>query len=404
MQAALDALPRQIALLDVVDGGDGPGPQLRLAWVNARVLELTGLRLDQVVGRRLRDVFPAVGAHLAGHYLEVARTGRSYSTVVDPFDGRYVQGAMQITAVAWMAGGVLVEVEDVTDRRRAEAALAASQRRLELAQEMAGIAVWSLDVTGGEFIWSPRLRRLLGATDDQQPSFELMLHRIHPDDRDACRGAYRHLVATGEPLALEHRIVAGDGGPRWVRAWALAEHDQRGRLQRVEGSMQEITEQRHREAALLREVRLDPLTGLANRRGWALSAPAAAAAALDRGRPVAVAMIDIDHFKAVNDTGGHQAGDRLLVACAAAWRKVVRDGDVLARVGGEEFALLLAGCDPLEAGRTVERLRVATPAPATVSIGVTGWGPGDDLVSTVGRADRGLYMAKAAGRDRVVRA
>jgi diguanylate cyclase (GGDEF)-like protein len=144
----------------------------------------------------------------------------------------------------------------------------------------------------------------------------------------------------------------------------------------------------------------DALTGAPNRRAWDAHLDHASRAAA--GRPFAVAMLDLDHFKAFNDAHGHQAGDRLLKEAAAAWRAALRPGDVLARYGGEEFALLLHDCDLRLAQAITERLRAATPGRETCSAGVARWDGAESVDALVGRADRALYAAKAAGRDRTV--
>ncbi len=167
------------------------------------------------------------------------------------------------------------------------------------------------------------------------------------------------------------------------------------------------------EAELAAAVRRDPLTGLPNRTGFAEAATVALAAAARDGRPVAGAMLDIDFFKAINDGWGHGAGDEVLRDVAAAMRAVLRPGDVLARVGGEEFALLLPGVDVKGAAPLLERLRAAAttvPHPGaprqrvTLSAGVAvveGTGLAA-LESALRTADGALYAAKAAGRNRVM--
>jgi len=167
------------------------------------------------------------------------------------------------------------------------------------------------------------------------------------------------------------------------------------------------------EAELAAAVRRDPLTLLPNRTGFAEEATVALAAAALDGRPVAGAMLDIDFFKAINDGWGHGAGDVVLRDVAAAMRAMLRPGDVLARVGGEEFALLLPGVDVKGAEPLLERLRAAAaavPHPGapgqrvTLSAGVAAvQGTGlAALESGLRNADGALYAAKAAGRNRVM--
>jgi diguanylate cyclase (GGDEF)-like protein/PAS domain S-box-containing protein len=149
-------------------------------------------------------------------------------------------------------------------------------------------------------------------------------------------------------------------------------------------------------------TRTDELTGLPNRRAWDELLVHELAVAERHDKPVSVAMLDLDFFKRYNDEYGHLAGDRLLRAAAAAWQATLRATDVLARWGGEEFALLLPGCDGPGAAILIDRLRGMLPDGVTFSAGVAtsdGTTPPRTLIDT---ADQALYQAKAGGRDRVV--
>ncbi len=140
----------------------------------------------------------------------------------------------------------------------------------------------------------------------------------------------------------------------------------------------------------------DPLTGLPNRRAW----DARLAQAVGDGQQFAVAMLDLDHFKRFNDTHGHPAGDLLLKETAAAWRDQLRAGDLLARLGGEEFGLLLFDCELECAGDVTERLRGLVASAQTCSVGLTLRRPEEPVETVLARADRALYDAKSSGRDR----
>ncbi|MGD9797495.1 MAG: diguanylate cyclase, partial [Acidimicrobiia bacterium] len=154
------------------------------------------------------------------------------------------------------------------------------------------------------------------------------------------------------------------------------------------------------DAATLTELsELDPLTALANRRVWDRELPRAVEAARRHGRVLAVALVDLDLFKHLNDTKGHAEGDRVLRSAARNWSRQLRSGDLLARIGGEEFGVLLPGADESTAMEVVERIRAACPRPMTCSAGVAVLQAGETARDVVARADGSLYLAKARGRD-----
>jgi diguanylate cyclase (GGDEF)-like protein len=155
---------------------------------------------------------------------------------------------------------------------------------------------------------------------------------------------------------------------------------------------------------LERAARTDDLTGLLNRRAWDEQLQHEIAGAGRSAGRLCVAMIDLDRFKEFNDRSGHQAGDRLLKEAAARWQERIRGTDLLARYGGDEFALALPNCDLEEAVALLEKLRDATPEDERSSAGVVLWDGRESASALLLRADRALYKAKQAGRDRVVHA
>lgn len=162
-------------------------------------------------------------------------------------------------------------------------------------------------------------------------------------------------------------------------------------------------------ARLAEMAMTDPLTGLANHRAFHTALFSEVERARRHGRPLSLAMIDVDHFKGVNDVHGHIVGDRVLVEVARRLSLVARQGDVVARVGGEEFAWIIPESDLAGALRVAERARRAIAGVGftgvgdiTVSIGVAQTGPADGASSLYAKADAALFAAKRSGRNRTV--
>ncbi len=171
----------------------------------------------------------------------------------------------------------------------------------------------------------------------------------------------------------------------------------------IYAAARDLTERKELEAELHALAVEDKLTGVPNRRAWDARVEDEVRRAARAEWPLCVAMIDVDNLKTVNDTQGHAAGDRLLVACAAAWSDAIRDSDFLARFGGDEFGLLLPDCGITAAGEVIARLRAATPTGIQFSVGIAECGDSapEDWIR---RADEALYQAKADGRDLTVAA
>ena len=228
---------------------------------------------------------------------------------------------------------------------------------------------------------------------------------LFPERRsDGMLARYILAIQTGEPVVEERSAVASTGQTRWYHLQAVKLGDGLGVTVRDITRARQASEQAHHQALH------DPLTGLANRAGFALSLAAAIADAKKGGDVVAVALLDLDEFKPINDSLGHAAGDQVLQHVAARLRDSVRQGDSIARLGGDEFALVLPKLDYPAGAEVVARKVIAQIAKpmrvegrdlaVTASIGISVYTKdGSDAASLLRAADAAMYRAKRAGRN-----
>jgi len=229
---------------------------------------------------------------------------------------------------------------------------------------------------------------------------------VHPDDLDRTITRIEALAEQpSEVVNLENRFRADDGSWHWL-SWTA-----RSDGERIYAVAKDITERKRAELvqqARLREAQAqahaDDLTGLANRRAWDAELPREIARARRTGAPLSVAMLDLDGLKEINDSRGHQAGSNAIKHAAAAWSGVVRETDMVARFGGDEFGIVMPDSTLEQARAAAERLREAIGPGLTTSVGVAQWDGEETAYELVERADAALYAAKRAGRDRVAAA
>jgi diguanylate cyclase (GGDEF)-like protein/PAS domain S-box-containing protein len=270
--------------------------------------------------------------------------------------------------------------------------------------------------TGTSEFVSPQIEELFGITEDVWlASPDAWLAAVHPDDRERAGEGYAVAQEARRPFRDEYRVVAADGAVRWVIDQSVILPGGDGRPALTQGVIFDITDSKRAEEALTHRANHDPLTGLPNRTQFRSQLDDAISQARGSGRAVAVLYIDLDDFKLVNDSFGHEAGDELLAAIAGRLRGATRAGDVAGRDGGDEFLLLMGdipGRLP-EATRAAEqaaaRIRDALQEPLPVgdvqldiraSVGISLF-PFDasDAQTLLQHADAAMYQAKAAGRD-----
>ena len=302
-------------------------------------------------------------------------------------------------------------ISDIHARRTAEEALRGSEERLRLAIEASRVGIWDVDLDSGERVWSSELREILGLRADEPASERTLMDLVHPDDRAAVAAANRGVLVHGTYEGVTFRIFRpSDGQARWVLSKGKARLDEEGHRRRI-GTLQDITAQKLADESLWAAANLDPLTSLPNRNLFREKLQQAISTASGAGLGAGLLVVDVDQFKEINDTLGHDVGDHVLKTIAG--RLAALEGDTVrvGRLGGDEFAVLMhLVLDKNEVSRAAQELLTALARPITyeslelacsVSVGCATFpddgSNGFDLLKS---ADLALYAAKGAGRNR----
>jgi diguanylate cyclase (GGDEF)-like protein/PAS domain S-box-containing protein len=302
---------------------------------------------------------------------------------------------------------------DITERKRAEERLQKSERSLAEAQRLARLGSWEWDVRSGEAWWSNETFRIYGFEPGTLvPSLAKVMELVHPADKELLREKIDGALYRDEPYEFEHRIVRPSGEVRWVHRRAEVVRGESGEPLWRLGTIHDVTERKALEEQLEHQALHDSLTGLPNRTLFMDRLGQALSRAQRRGSRAAVLFMDLDNFKVINDSLGHEAGDTLLVAVAERLRTRLRPEDTAARLGGDEFVVLLEDlADEAEAVRVAERILDDLRAPfisagreafMTISVGIALNGAGADRPAELLRdADAAMYAAKEDGSLRV---
>ncbi|MCW2682585.1 MAG: putative Diguanylate kinase [Blastococcus sp.] len=295
------------------------------------------------------------------------------------------------------------------ERERASTALAASEARLQLLLEYAADVIAIVDADGSVAYMSPAVQSLLGRAPTEyvgRNAIELADPRDQPRLRAAVAAAGGASSAAVGFVDTDIRVQHSSGGTRWVEMRISGRVDAVG----IRGwvvNFREVTDRKLFEDELRRQATTDPLTGLLNRTAFS-DRLTAATVRIDPSAPPAVLFVDIDDFKAVNDTLGHAAGDELLTTVAARLSADVRADDVVARLGGDEFAVLLTFADGERLRDVADRLLASLSSPieiagakvvVTASIGGALGCPGDTAERLLHSADTAMYSVKRSGKN-----
>jgi diguanylate cyclase (GGDEF)-like protein/PAS domain S-box-containing protein len=309
--------------------------------------------------------------------------------------------------------GFFVLGTDITPLARHRRELHLEKERLEHALEGSHAALWDTDLRTSRVYLSEAWSQILGRSAGETITTTRELAQLaHPDDLDAIQRASLEAVKGARPAyAVEHRVRAANGEWRWIisRGRVTERDPATGRALRMIGTNLDITDRKRVEQALESVAQTDPLTGVANRTLLHDRLKLASARARRTGSRCALLYLDVDRFKQVNDVHGHAAGDALLKGIAARLRACVRQTDTVARVGGDEFVVLLEELkDGTDAATIAQKILEQAKQPlhlnghslaVSTSIGLA-YSAGDlEDQDWLHRADLALYEAKKAGRD-----
>ena len=289
---------------------------------------------------------------------------------------------------------------------------------LEEAQAISAIGSFEWTVETKVLSWSAEMVRLYGVTAEAFCSDpEALFRRVPNDERDQLRQAIKAVEQDYAPFMLEHRLHDPHGDTQVLQIRSKWQYDERGNAQVLTGTAQEISALRKSEAEITRLAATDALTGLPNRRDLIERLSLVFIQSRRSGLLNALLFIDLDNFKTVNDTKGHTIGDRLLCLVAERIKGLLRAGDTVARIGGDEFVILLVEqAHSIEVAEqaalnTADRVRNAMAEPFDIdgashvtgaSIGVSIFPQGVQECADVFReADTAMYRSKATGRNRV---
>ena len=291
----------------------------------------------------------------------------------------------------------------------------AEAERYQRSQYFARIGTWDWDIDTNRLYWSDAIYGLFGyQVGEVMPSYDLFCASVHSEDRDHVRAGELRCIETGENHDEEYRVVWPDGSVHWLRETGNVIKDVYGTPVKMMGVVRDITEEKAWASQMHQLAHHDALTGLPNR----LVFESRLRTALERARRsdtrVALVFIDLNAFKTINDQLGHSAGDQVLVATATRLRDTLRESDSVARVGGDEFVVILEGLAlglnlEDEARGICEKLLDALAAPVQIgttlqpihaSLGIAVF-PDDapNMDRLIHLADLAMYTAKRSGNN-----
>ena len=326
--------------------------------------------------------------------------------------GNALQLSMLTAAILLLALGVRISGRMLQRSRQYEQALRRNEARLREAQTLAHLGNWSRDLLTGETDWSSEALRIFGFDPDLPPAGQAQhLNAIHAEDRATVARQWEASAHNGQSYTIEYRIGGGEHGLRWVQEHGQCYADGRGQVGEMIATVMDVTDRKAAEEKIQRLAHYDEVTSLPNRNLMYQHVQHLLARCQRHGRRFAMLFVDLDRFKEINDTRGHAAGDQVLREVSARLSDCLRDSDMIARFGGDEFIVLIGGTgDRDDITRIARKICDAVAAPfvingnahhVTASIGISVYPEdGTDAETLCKHADMAMYQAKNLGKNR----
>ena len=413
LRSVFNAMSEGFSIQEVICDAAGKPIDLRFIEANPAFESQTGMKNVDSLGHTLRELFPQAESYWIERYGHVALTGEpaSFDAEFGPLNKHY-----QVSAFQTEPGRFGVTFMDISELKRADTALRDSEARNRAINQSAYDAIITSDSVGHIVGWNLGAQRIFGYTESEamnQPVTQLIPERYRAQhlagmDRIGS-GAEAHVIGKTVELPGLHQ-----DGSEFLLELSLA------KWETTEGwfataIVRDITERKNAEREIVRLAFSDPLTGLPNRRLLMDRLRQALAVSARHQSQGALLMVDLDNFKDVNDVLGHEQGDLVLQQIAQRLGSCIREGDTVARLGADEFVVLLAQLDqnPLEAAmeaevvgnKVLDALKQpyqlnGSEMPCTASIGVTLFGAQhEDTVEPLKRAELAMFQAKDRGRN-----
>ncbi|MGZ4954036.1 MAG: sensor domain-containing protein [Methylobacter sp.] len=302
---------------------------------------------------------------------------------------------------------------DITKHKQKTDELNRTRKRYDLATSIGKVGIWDWNCVTGDLVWNDETYRIFGLdSETSRPSYELYLNMVHEEDRKKIDNAVHESLYEKKSYGEDCRIILETGEERICHATGEVEYNEAGDPVRMLGTFQDISGQKKIEAKLEHIAYYDGLTTLPNRVLLSDRLHQAMTQAQRSGQQLAVAFLDLDGFKTINDNYGHETGDQLLITLATHMKEALREGDTLARLGGDEFVAVLLDLEDVDASVPVlTRLLDAAAQSVHVgdlvlqvsaSLGVTFYPQVEDMDADqlLRQSDQAMYQAKLTGKNR----